>query len=344
MLCRSSVESVLSTSYFKTMQTALDHCQNLSVPYQYEYSSRDPMGEHLYKEKNENFEPVSLFNEQLYASGKYRICSKTQFTMKSSSEETILESLAQTTSAAQILSSRLVVLTLIAKLSSLDPKTLLTTLKSIGIQNIQIFWVLLHLIHAGRLCGIAAPYLMVPSPTQQDSVKVLDTLGDVIVSLITNKETSAAADLMQYCSKDLFVAAVKGAKLPEHLALFQWDSNVMHHPNFKVTRYMVETITKSASNLTWCGLHLMEVVDGLVACVYSSKLGNSLRLWALDQMLKILASLSTWKSKAVSPNCLKGKHSFNFSCKNLVFLFAIGRLMPSSALKILHGQQKVLMM
>ena len=297
-------ESLLSSaSYYKILLSALGIFQsNQKSPHKYEFAGRDPMGEQLYKinASAEGKETTSPSFAELYATGKYRISESCRgvieqaVSLKSTSE--VLAALSRVVSATQNLASRLILLTVLARLSSLENKEFLTVLKSLGMLDIQMYCNLLRLVHAGRLGGVPSTFLTIPSSTHQHSMKALDTLSNAIVAMITNEETSAAMDLMHCCSKDLFTAAVGGAHLGDQCGgslgstRDKSDLDIMYSPNFEVTKTLVQTLTKSASRLTWCWHGMLKVVDGLAACIYSSKLQKLQRLWVLDQLVKILAA------------------------------------------------------
>ncbi len=272
-------------------QTMLSTIQKLQIPRKTEFLHRDPMGEQLYQSWSYSMDTDESEEDKLYAAGMYTMnCSSMEKQIfKLNSTDEIIASLTRTISASQTLSSRIVLLTVIARLSPHEPKTLLKVLKRLGINNMQIFWIFLRLVQGKRIGNVSPDFLAVPSPLHQHSVKVLDILGEAIVTLITDREAAAVDDIIQYCLRDLLAASVKGTDLEDLQTKPCSDVDVIYTPNFEVTQNLVQTITKSAAKLSWYRQALLNVVEGLVACVYSTKLYNDSKVWALDQTVKILA-------------------------------------------------------
>lgn len=295
-----NTDSQSSSSYYKMLLSALGLFQDKQTPQKHEFTGRDPMAEQLYKvdtRPDENGKgKASASIEGRSNTGRYKIspaCKKIVdqvFNLKSTDE--ILASLDRITTGTQTLVSRLVLLTVIAGLSC-------PNLRSLDLLSVQSFCRLLRLVHAGRVNGMPGDTLQVPtSSIHQHSVKALDCLGDAITAMITDEGASAADDLMQSCSRDLFAAAVCGAKLserwtgPANFSRDQSDVTIMSNPNFEVSQILVQILAKSVTKLTGCSHGLVSVVDALAACLFSSKLQSSHRHWALEQLVKILAVCS----------------------------------------------------
>ena len=320
----SNADPMCSPSCYKMLLSALGLLHGKRIPQRLECSNRDPLGEGLYKvdiKVEGSGLAHMLASAENDSTGIYKISPasrnlKDQVFDLNTTEE-ILAALDRIVNGIQTLTSRLVLLTVLARLSSQEPTNFLSNLRSLDLLSIQSLCRLLRLVHAGRIGGMPCDSLHIStSSLQHHSAMALDSLSDAIAALIMDERTSAADDLMRNCSRDLFTAAVGGAKLSE-----RWmgldspygdksDLAVMCSPNFEVSQRLVQILAKSASKLAVFSCGLMWVADGLAACLFSSKLQNSHKLWALEQLVKILAAthnVTTSTNSTVTVVC--GDHS-----------------------------------
>lgn len=294
-----------SSSYYKTLLLALGLFQVKHTPQTLDFTVHDPMAEGLckvaVKTVGRAIEKGSCV--ECHSAGLYKISPACEelvdqvFNLNSTEE--VLEALNRIATATQTLTSRLILLTVIAGLCHEEPKSVLFNLKSLELLKVESFCRLLRLVHAGRVSGTPGESLHVPSSSfLHSSVKALDCLSDAIAAMIVDEGTSSADDLMQSCSRDLFAAAVGGAKLSERWTGLvsphgdKSDVSIMANPNFEVTQSLVQIVANSVSKLALFSHGLVWLVDALAACLFSSKLQSSHKLWALEQLVKILAATS----------------------------------------------------
>ena len=301
-----------SPSLLKPLLSALGLSEGLPTAQTIEFSATDAMGEAPYKLNKEDSAtntgngPAKTTTNP--STGHFKISSTCNKLMSQaqrlSSVEEIITALNRVTGSAQTLVARHVVIMLLSNLSTQPSSKIISTLKSLDLLNIHSLVQLLRLVDAGRICNI--PGEVSPSSCP---VPALQSLSDVISAVVTNEEegVSTGLCLMQACSRDLLTAAVGGTERIQQAWLDQVrpqtqshyvdkdgtsDVSVLANPNFKVTQKLVKVLAKSTGKLIGSASHVggvVQILDALSACLFSSKLQAQHRFWALQQLAKMFS-------------------------------------------------------
>ena len=341
----SYVDPISSPSYYMILMSALGLFQTRATPETLLFTNRDPMAEGLYKVDGETYE--RCWNKTVLAStdnlstGTYKISPACNNLMEQvlhlNTTEEVLTALDRIAIGTQTLTSRLVLLKIVTALSSQEPQEFLFCLKSLKL-TVQSFYRLLHLVHAGRISGAPSDSLHISASSfPHCSTDTLNSLSATIAAMILDEGTSAVDDLMQSCSRDLYAVAVGGAQLSERLAgPINTDSSdvaIISNPNFQVSQTLIETLAKSASKLVGFSHGVVSVTNALAACLFSYKLQGFHKLWALEQLVKILTA-TRGNTTLVHTAAVRGDHCgfTEHPCSKFIMRFGMQSLILHSVL------------
>ena len=252
----------------------------------------------------------------------HQVCTKVveQISKLQSLDEHLL-AIDRVAAATQTLVARRVTMLVIASLSTLGTTNLISSLQALDLVNIQSLVRLLRLVDAGRIDGTPGDSFSVTTPSSLLPIKGLDCISTAITTAVT-QSIDSGMQLMQSCSRDLLAAAVGGAKLLQRAGRRRGqrrqqarsesggssgrtsaksDISVLSNPNFSVTRNLVQTLAKSTSqvSLSANSSGMLQIIDALAACLFSSKLNMEHRFWALEQLLKVFSSNGVAKREQI---------------------------------------------
>ncbi len=306
-----------SPHLLKPLLSALGISQGQPMPQRFEFTAADPMGEGPYRLNGEDAlmrqDDSSVRVSADPSTGHFKIspsCSKLMNqAQKLKSMEENMAALNRITAGTRTLVARHIIMMLVSNLSTLPSKVLTSTLRNLGLLNIRSLVQLLRLVDSGRICQTPGEFSFSAVEASLYPVPALQSLGDVIAAVVSDETegVSTGLHLMQSCSRDLLTAAVGGAELIQQA----WRDQVRHHrtqayldkdstsdvailanPNFKVTQRLVKILAKSAGKLVSSAAHVggvVQVMNALAACLFSSKLHAQHRFWALQQLAKVFA-------------------------------------------------------
>lgn len=310
-----------SVHFLDTLVSALGISQRRPPLQRFTFRSDDSLGEEALKVSQEDGLKHDETAKQVFGRGsvqQFKISDECddlayQVQQLKTLEENV-SALNRITSAAQILVARHVYLMLIAALSTQQQSgKLLATLRSLELTNVKSLVQILRLVDADRVNGTPGKCFLVSLPSGGHPLPALDCLNGAIGSAVTDEGLSTGLHLMQVCSRDLFTAAVGGVELVQQAGRKRHrrlaarlhssssggedeedsDVSVLAKPNFKVSQRLVKILVKSAGkfigNESLVG-GLVQMMDALAACLFSSKLEAENRLWALRQLVKIFAA------------------------------------------------------
>ena len=268
------------------------------------------MGEQLFKREDSLSVEDSDSTEKSYTmtafSDFYKISDSCDNLMnqvqKLKSVEEKMSALQRLTVGVQVLIARHVTLMLVANLSVQTSKSALSALRSLELLDVQSLVRLLRLVDAGRINNTPGSCFAIALPSSLHPLPALHCLSAAIASVVEGSSSSSAGlQLLRSCSRDLLTAAVGGADFVQQVGQGRRyppedkdgksDVVVLANPNFKVSQRLVAVLAKSAGKLR-SGSHMAGVVqlmDALTACLFSSKLEPKHRYWALQQLAKIFA-------------------------------------------------------
>ena len=301
-----------SPQSLKSLLSALGLSQKRPTPKRFEFSSPDPLGSSLCKsladveesdgEPKTDVTPLTATDTDLYKMSS--TCTQvTEQAQKLKSLNEHLEALNRIASATQTLVARRVTMLAIASLSTRSTQTFVSGLKALDLIDIKLLVRLLRLVHAGRIDGTPGSTFTLSLPSSLLPLQGLKCLGNAISTVITENGTSAGSQLMQACSRDLLAAAVGGAELlqprssrrrrhrRERADSLPSDVTVLSNPNFTVSRSLAQTLAESTGKIvdSNSSAAVLQMIDALAACLFSSRLEAEHRFWALEQILKVFA-------------------------------------------------------
>ena len=304
-----------SPRLLKPLLSALGISQGQPTPQKFEFSNQDPMGEGPYKLNREDGPNESSAKVTVDPSvGQFRIspaCHKLMNQVqKLKSMEENLAALSRVAAGAQTLVARHIIIMLLSNLSTQPPRSLISALKNLELLDIRSLVQLLRLVDAGRISGMMGEEISSSLPQASlYPVPPLQSISDVIAAIITDQVegVSTGLHLMQSCSRDLLTAAVGGAEqigkawyeqfrnqIQAHLDKegTTSDVSILTQPNFKVTQRLVKILAKSTGKLVSSAAHVggvVQIMDALSACLFSSKMQAQHRFWALQQLAKVFS-------------------------------------------------------
>ena len=300
-----------SPQSLKSLLSALGLSQKRPTPKRFEFSSSDPLGSNLCKsivdageEESEHKTDLPTVTSQ---TDFYKISSTcNQFSEQAQKLRSLgehLEALDRIASATQTLVARRVTMLVIASLSTQSTRAFVSGLQALELVDIKLLVRLLRLVHAGRIDGTPGSSFTLSLPSSLLPLQGLKCLGSAISTVIVENGTLAGSQLMQACSRDLLAAAVGGAELlhprPSRRRRHRRDRSdsvpsdvsVLSNPNFSVSRSLVQTLAESTGKIvdSKSSAAVLQMIDALAACLFSSKLEAEHRFWALEQILKVFA-------------------------------------------------------
>lgn len=302
--------------------SALGLSQKRPTPKRFEFTSGDPLGSQLCKSLPESDEstgehksdttPVTTETELYQMSTTCNQVAEQTQKLKSLNEH--LEALDRIASATQMLVARRITMLVIASLSTQSTQAFVSGLQTLGLVDIKLLVRLLRLVHAGRIDGTPGATFTLSLPSSLLPLQGLKCLSSAISTVITENGTSAGSQLMQACSRDLLAAAVGGAELlhpkpsrrrrrqgRERADSVPSDVSILSNPNFSVSRSLVQTLAESTGKIvdSNSSAAVLQMIDALAACLFSSKLEAEHRFWALEQILKVFAITNDHERTAV---------------------------------------------
>ncbi len=301
-----------SPQSIKSLLSALGLSKVHPTPKLFNFQGSDPMGTHLCKTSTED--DTSGTNDTNSTTGiaedsNTLTLSKTcenvaeQINKLKNLDEHLL-ALHRVSAAAQTLVARRIIMLVIASLSTQGTTTLITSLQSVNLDGVQSLVRLLRLVDAGRIDGSPGDSFSVVTPSSLLPLRGLDFLSNAITTVVTQSHSSGK-QLMSSCSRDLLAAAVGGAELFEQAGQRRRrlrrqassdqeavsDISILANPNFSVTRNLVQTLAVSTDQISQSANNsgMLQIIDALAACLFSSKLKPEHRFWALEQLLKVFS-------------------------------------------------------
>ena len=221
-------------------------------------------------------------------------------------------------SATQTLVARHLTMLAIATLSTQGTEKFLSSLKALNLLDVKSLVRLLRLVHAGRINGTPGQSFSLKTASSLLPVKGLECLS-VAITTVVAEHSSAGSQLMHACSRDLLAAAVGGAELLHRgnrrrrggggggggrrerprVEMERGDKksdvSILSNPSFTVSQSLVQSLAGASGRLSFpegsVGSEgMLQMVDALAACLFSSKLEPGHRFWALEQLLKVFSS------------------------------------------------------
>lgn len=298
-----------SPQSLKSLLSALGLSQKHPTPKRFEFTSPDPLGSSLCKSLTdiEECDEDHKTDATTVESDFYKISSNCSEVVdqvqKLRNFREHFEALNRIASAMQTLVARRVTMLAISSLSTKNAQVFVSGLQTLDLVDIKLLVRLLRLAHAGRIDGTPGLSFTISLPSSLVPVHELKCLGDAISTVITENGTSAGSQLMQACSRDLLAAAVGGTEVlrprtshrrrqrRERRDSLPSDVTVLSNPNFSVSRSLVQTLAESTGKIvdSNSGAAVLQMVDALAACLFSSRLEAKHRFWALEQILKVFA-------------------------------------------------------
>ena len=301
-----------SPQSLKSLLSALGLSQKHPTPKRFEFTSPDPLGSSLCKSTTDiehddedhktDATPLTTVESDFYkmSSTCAEVVGQVQ---KLRNFREHLEALNRIASAMQTLVARRITMLAITSLSTKNTQVFVSGLQTLDLVDIKFLVRLLRLAHAGRIDGTPGSSFTISLPSSLIPVHGLKCLGDAISTVITENGTSAGSQLMQACSRDLLAAAVGGTEVlrprsshrrrqrRERRDSFPSDVTVLSNPNFSVSRSLVQTLAESTGKIvdSKSSAAVIQMVDALAACLFSSRLEAKHRFWALEQILKVFA-------------------------------------------------------
>ena len=301
-----------SPQSLKSLLSALGLSQKHPTPKRFEFAAKDPLGSSLSKsltdieqgdeDKKPDATPLSTVESDFYKMSS-ACCEIADQVQKLRSVWEHLEALNRIASAMQTLVARRVTMLTITSLSTKNTRTFVSGLRTLDLVDIKLLVRLLRLAHAGRIDGTPGSSFTIFLPSSLVPIYGLKCLGDAISTVITENGTSAGSQLMQACTRDLLAAAVGGAEVlrprsshrrrqrRERRESLPSDVTVLSNPNFSVSQSLVQTLAESTGKIvdSKSSAAVLQMVDALAACLFSSRLETKHRFWALEQILKVFA-------------------------------------------------------
>ncbi len=301
-----------SPQSLKSLLSALGLSKKNPTPRLFEFPAADPLGTRLCKTTTEDDSTDTVEAEKPTDSSDdsnslslSKTCENVaeQITKLKNLDEHLV-ALDRVSAATQTLVARRIIMLVIASLSTQGSTTLITSLQSVNLDSIQSLVRLLRLVDAGRIDGRPGDSFSVVTPSSLLPLKGLDCLSSAITTAVTQSHGSGK-QLMSSCSRDLLAAAVGGAELFQqagqrrrrqrrHIGTDEGaksDISILTNPNFSVTRNLVQTLAKSTGQLSLSvnSTGMLQIIDALAACLFSSKLKPEHRFWALEQLLEVFS-------------------------------------------------------
>ena len=299
-----------SPQSLKSLLSALGLSKKHPTPKQFTFPSADPLGTQLTKTTSETdsntsdkHEGISNDNNTIRLSKACESVVEQVNKLQDLGEH--LQALERVTAATQTLIARRIIMLLIACLSTQGPASLVSNLQSISLDSIQSLVRLLRLVDAGRIDGSPGESFTITTTSSLLPIKGIDCLSSAITTEVTQSHGSSK-QLLQSCSRDLLAAAVGGAELLQQAGHrrrrqrrqagaesgAKSDISVLTNPNFSVTCNLVQTLAKSTGQVSLSdnSAGMLQIIDALAACLFSSKLKPEHRFWALEQLLKVFSS------------------------------------------------------
>ncbi len=226
-----------------------------------------------------------------------------------------MSAICRVSEAAQTVVARQITMFVVATLSIRGRENFITTLRKLGLVDVQSLIRLLRLVHAGRIDGTPGKSFSVATQSTLMPIKGLECLSSAISTVVTDS-VSAGSQLMQACSRDLLAAAVGGAELLQRPSRRRRqraeqrdrhtdgsDVTVLCNPNFTVSQNLVQTMAEAAGKTVYGNnTGALQMTDALAACLFSSKLQPEYRFWALEQLLKVFSASGKKEStEGISP-------------------------------------------
>ncbi len=318
MCCSVSVPDVSlsgmdsSPQSIKSLLSALGLSKMHPTPKLFNFHASDPMGTRLCKATTEDDSTDADVTDKttdnvedsntLSLSKTCENVSEQISKLKSLDEH--LVALRRVSAAVQTLVARRIIMLVIASLSTQGTTTLITNLQSVNLDGIQSLVRLLRLVDAGRIDGSSGDSFSVVTPSSLLPLRGLDFLSSAITTAVSQSHSSGQ-QLMSSCSRDLLAAAVGGAELFEQAGQRRRhlrrqasgdegtvsDISILANPNFSVTRNLVQTLAMSTDqvSLSENNSGMLQIINALAACLFSSKLKPEHRFWALEQLLKVFS-------------------------------------------------------
>lgn len=304
-----------SPQSLKSLLSALGLSQKRPTPKRFEFTSPDPLGGSLCKSLADLDE-----TERDHKADAAPLTTETDFYKMSSTCNHIadqaqklrhltehLDALDRIASATQTLVARRVTMLAIASLSTQSAQAFISGLQALDLIDIKLLVRLLRLVHAGRIDGTPGSSFTLTLPSSLLPLQGLKCLGSAISTVIIENGSSAGSQLMQACSRDLLAAAVGGAELLHPRSIrrrrqrrdrtdkseaIPSDVSVLSNPNFTVSQSLVQTLAESTGKIVdrESSAAVLQMIDALAACLFSSKLEPEHRFWALEQILKVFAT------------------------------------------------------
>ena len=304
-----------SPQSLKSLLSALGLSQKRPTPKRFEFTSFDPLGSILCKsiadldetdiDHKANVVPLTTENDFYKMSSTCNHIVEQAQKLRSLAEH--LDALNRIASATQTLVARRVTMLAIASLSTQSTRAFISGLQALDLIDIKLLVRLLRLVHAGRIDGTPGSNFTLSLPSSLLPLLGLKCLGSAISTVITENGSSAGSQLMQACSRDLLAAAVGGAELlhprssrrrrhrrdrADKTEAVPSDVSILSNPNFSVSQSLVQTLAESTGKIVdrESSAAILQMIDALAACLFSSKLEPEHRFWALEQILKVFAT------------------------------------------------------
>ena len=304
-----------SPQSLKSLLSALGLSQKRPTPRRFEFTSTDPLGSSLCKtlpdldetvgDQKDDAAPLTSDNSLYRMSSACNHIVDQALKLRSPNEH--LDALSRVASATQTLVARRVTMLAIASLSTRSTQEFISGLRALDLIDIRLLVRLLRLVHAGRIDGTPGSNFTVSLPSSLLPLQGLKCLGSAISTVIIENGSSAGSQLMQACSRDLLAAAVGGAELlhprvnrrrrqrrdrVDKSESITSDVSILSNPNFSVSQSLVQTMAESTGKIVDSNSSsaVLQMIDALAACLFSSKLEPEHRFWALEQILKVFAA------------------------------------------------------
>lgn len=301
----------------KPLLSALGITRRRPIPPNFEFGEDDPMGGELFKPREDDtaYKPPTSPATLRTTAVCEDLVAQVQ---KLKSLEEKMAALSRLALSVQVLTARQVTLMLVASLSVQTSKALVSTLRDLDLLDVHTLVRLLRLVDAGRIDGTPSKGCSITLPSSVCPLPALSCLSSAIAALLMDEGSpSAGLQLVQSCTRDLLTASVGGAELIQQVGR-KWfdrhkppatgsregvsDVSALTNPKFRVSQQLVEILAKSAGRLVSGGErqagNVVQLMDALTACLFSSKLEGRHRLWALQQLAQVLAV--TGASEALS--------------------------------------------
>lgn len=304
-----------SPQSLKSLLSALGLSQKRPTPKRFEFSSSDPLGSNLCKtltdldessgDHKSDSTPLTPETDFYKMSATCNQVVEQAQKLRSLNEH--IEAINRVASATQTLVARRVTMLVIASLSTQSTQAIISGLQALDLIDVKLLVRLLRLVHASRIDGTPGSTFTLSLPSSLLPLQGLKCLGSAISTVITENGNLAGSQLMQACSRDLLAAAVGGAEMlqprpsrrrrqrreradkPESIPS---DVSVLSNPNFSVSQSLVQTLAESTGKIvdSRSSAAVLQMIDALAACLFSSKLQAEHRFWALEQILKVFAT------------------------------------------------------